>query len=138
MPAIRHTTSPLPLLIAILALIPTGCSEPVPEETVVAEANVSALRSEILSTLEEIKAGEADPSAVLDVWPEEDEVIPEAHRATFDKLQSAAEALAEMSSPSEISTGVEEIEALARTLPDDAGGGAQTQDAEQSDPAEDN
>ncbi|MFP6764090.1 MAG: hypothetical protein VB858_10735 [Planctomycetaceae bacterium] len=117
MTAVRDTTLMLPLLIAALVVSAVGCGEPVPEEKVVAEENLSSIKSEILSTLDEIKAGDAEPSAVLDLWPEEDEVIPEAHRNTFDKLKAGAEALAEMTSQTDISAKIDEMTALTETLP---------------------
>jgi len=136
MPAIHHVTPVLPLLIAVFAVLPVGCDEPVPEQTVIAEENLSSIKSEILNALREIETGDAEPSDILDVLPEEDELIPEAHRATYDKLRAAADELAEMESPSEVAAKVDEMTTLAETLPGTADSGDGTQEDEVEDDAE--
>jgi hypothetical protein len=84
---------------------------------VLGKDNISALKSELLNALLQVKAGTEETTAVEDALPEEDEVIPDAHKATIEKLRSAAAELVELESSSDIEKKVDEMIALAESLP---------------------
>ena len=101
----------------ILSLSLSGCGGDVADQAT-ANDNFQQIKSALLNALNNCKENpeDADLSDVSDALPDESEDVPEEHAATIEKLRKATKEL-ETAPASEVSAKIDELIALAETLP---------------------